>query len=212
MTPKRDSRAVKGRAASPVSNEDIALYMPLVRRLVARFVARLPRSVQRDDLVAAGTYGLVDALSKNPGQRGLGFRSYAELRVRGAIVDELRAHDWLSRSARKPSSGGPDPGVPRLSAVIAFEDLPKATRDSLHDPQAASPLAAAELEDQREAVAAAVGVLLERDRMILHLFYFQGVQLQEIAAKLGVSKPRASQLHSRAIARLRSTLGPAFAS
>jgi RNA polymerase sigma factor FliA len=211
MTPKHDSPAVNGPAASPVSNHDIALYMPLVRRVVARFVAKLPPSVERDDLMGAGTYGLVDALRKNPGQRGLGFRSYAEVRVRGAILDELRANDWLSRTARKSSSAGHEQGAPRLSAVVALEDLPTATRESLHDPQAASPLAAAELEDQREAVAAAVRVLCERDRMILHLFYFQGVKLQEIAAKLGVSKPRASQLHGRAIARLRSTLGPAFA-
>jgi len=183
----------------------------MVRKIVGRFVARLPPSVQRDDLVGAGMYGLVDALRRKPGRRGPGFQRYVFIRVRGAIVDELRTHDWLSRSARTRVAGQRENGPACLSAVVPFDDLSKDVRNSFADPRALSPLAAVEREHQRQALAAAVGLLVERDRLILNLFYFQGVQLKEIAAQLGVSKPRVSQLHSRAIARLRSSLSPSVA-
>ena len=80
-------------ATSPIfrtpSAEEITRHMPLVRQVVARFLRRLPSSVLRDDLMAAGVYGLVDALRKNGGDLGPAFEGYARIRIRGAILDEL---------------------------------------------------------------------------------------------------------------------------
>src|SRR5579862_3772358 len=81
------------------SREELTLYMPLVHQVVARVLRKLPPNVLRDDLVAAGTFGLVDALRKST-ERGPAFDWYARIRIRGAVVDELRAQDWLTRRAR----------------------------------------------------------------------------------------------------------------
>jgi RNA polymerase sigma factor FliA len=75
-------------------------YRPLVERVVGQVARRLPANVQRDDLLAAGICGLVDSLRKNGGSGGAAFAWYARTRIRGAIFDELRAQDWLSRRAR----------------------------------------------------------------------------------------------------------------
>jgi RNA polymerase sigma factor for flagellar operon FliA len=198
--------------ASPaVSSEEIVAYMPLVRKVVGRYVARLPPSVQRDDLMCAGTCGLVDALRRNPDRRRASFLKYVNVRVRGAVVDELRSLDWLSRTARGRLKGTQESGSPWPCKMIPFEDLSKATLSRLSDDSSPSPLETAEQNDQRDAIRTAISLLHERERVILDLFYFEGVLLKDIAERLGVSKPRVSQLHSRAIAQLRATLSSRFA-
>src|SRR5215467_8820453 len=81
------------------TREELALYMPLVHQVVGRVLRKLPPNVLRDDLVAAGSFGLIDALRKSV-DRGPAFEWYARIRIRGAVVDELRAQDWLTRRAR----------------------------------------------------------------------------------------------------------------
>ncbi|MBI2060192.1 MAG: RNA polymerase sigma factor FliA [Nitrospirae bacterium] len=76
-------------------------HLPLVRHEVARFKARLPQHVSADDLTSAGVLGLIDAVDKFDQTKGVPFRNYAALRVRGAILDELRSQDWLSRPMRQ---------------------------------------------------------------------------------------------------------------
>ena len=85
--------------ASNPTREELDLYMPLVRQVVARVLRKLPPNVLREDLISAGTFGLIDALRKSV-DRGPAFEWYARVRIRGAVVDELRAQDWLTRRAR----------------------------------------------------------------------------------------------------------------
>src|SRR5215470_14136778 len=85
---------------NPTASE-MTEYMPVVQAVVTRMLARVPANVLREDLIAAGTFGLVTALGKNPEDRGPLFPHYAHVRVRSAILDELRRQDWLSRRARK---------------------------------------------------------------------------------------------------------------
>src|SRR5580704_11429681 len=74
---------------------ELAEWMPVVRQVVARFIRRVPRCIQRDDLLAAGTFGLLDALRRREGAaRGPAFEWYVRVRIRGSIVDELRTQDW----------------------------------------------------------------------------------------------------------------------
>jgi FliA/WhiG family RNA polymerase sigma factor len=81
--------------------EDIRKYAPLVRRLAHQMVARLPANVELDDMVQAGMIGLMDAIGRFEENQGTAFEVYASARIRGAMLDELRANDWLPRSARK---------------------------------------------------------------------------------------------------------------
>src|ERR1700760_2403351 len=85
-----------------VQGSEVSEFMPLVHHVVATMLPRLPPNVLRDDLVAAGTFGLLDALRRqSAGERGVEFTWYARVRIRGAILDELRTQDWLSRRARR---------------------------------------------------------------------------------------------------------------
>jgi RNA polymerase sigma factor for flagellar operon FliA len=193
-------------ATRPVTVEDIQTYMPLVRQVVARFLRKLPPNVLRDDLIAAGTFGLIDSLRKNGEDRSPTFEWYARIRIRGAILDELRAQDWLTRRARSRVTASAVEGQTGRAVVVGFDDLTEAGRQSLHDQSTPSPLDIVEGNAERAALAEAVGQLLEREQLIVTQHYFQGVQFKAIAAQLGVSEPRVSQLHSRAMAKLRAIL------
>jgi RNA polymerase sigma factor for flagellar operon FliA len=187
------------RPVSEVTSTDLRDYMYLVRGMVARFLRRVPPSVQRDDLVAAGTIGLMDALAKHVGERDARFEWYARVRIRGAILDELRQQDWLSRRARARII---DPSRPSLRpTVVAVDDLHGGAQ--AHEPQDDD---LAERHDGRVALSDAIRQLPARERGIVEMHYIRGVQFREIAETLGVSVPRVSQLHARAIEMLRELL------
>jgi len=80
-------------------------YTPLVRRLALQLIAKLPANVELDDLIQAGMMGLLDAASRYQDDQGAKFETYASQRVRGAMLDELRANDWVSRGLRQSSRG-----------------------------------------------------------------------------------------------------------
>jgi len=89
-------------AGVPVSRDELLEeYAPLVRRVAYKLAARLPHSVEIDDLMSSGVIGLIDAIEKFDPTKSTNFRSYAEIRIRGAILDELRHLDWVPRSVRK---------------------------------------------------------------------------------------------------------------
>lgn len=82
-------------------NELIERYAPLAKVVAAKIAQRLPSSVDRDDLISAGVIGLIDAIDKYDAEKSKNFKKYAEIRIRGAILDELRSLDWMSRSVRR---------------------------------------------------------------------------------------------------------------
>jgi RNA polymerase sigma factor FliA len=186
-----------------VTAQDVRDYMPLVHGLVSSFMAKLPPNVLRDDLVAAGTFGLVDSLRKNPDNRGPAFEWYARVRIRGAILDELRAQDWLTRRARARVSAEATTG---MHTVVSFDDLPIAM-SHLADEGARTPLELTIEGFERHALDGAVESLPERERTIVRMHYFNGEQFKTIAQALGVSEPRISQLHTRAVAMLKEAMG-----
>ncbi|MBF0460269.1 MAG: FliA/WhiG family RNA polymerase sigma factor [Magnetococcales bacterium] len=85
-------------------DELILKYAPMVKYIASRIAVRLPQSVDMDDLVQVGILGLIDAVSKFDPQRGIKFQTYADFRIRGAILDELRAVDWVPRAVRQVAS------------------------------------------------------------------------------------------------------------
>jgi len=211
-------RAPRKAAALPsaaLSAELLAQYEPVVRQIAGGFQRRLPRNVLRDDLIAAGMSGLWDAIRKHGVERSGNFDWYVRVRIRGAILDELRAQDWLPRRARAAAaeaaknSGGSAPSAP---VVLRFDEVSETEQarclvasDNISSDQ--------HLEERfvRDQLAKAVELLPERERHIVSLHYFKGVKFKELGRMLGVSEPRISQLHSRAMSRLRVMLAEAQA-
>jgi len=188
------------------TDQDIAEHMPLVQRIVAHFVRRLPRSVQRDDLVAAGTLGLFHALRSSDHTCPEMFAAYARIRIRGSIVDELRRSDWSPRRRKDPNA--PTTNVspsnvtsiapvsmgaaqaPRVS-VVGFDDLPAGSTAALAE-LGASPLESVLEQRSNAALRAAVDGLPERERDIIRMRYFQDMPSKAIAMTLGLSEARIS--------------------
>jgi RNA polymerase sigma factor for flagellar operon FliA len=218
-------------------------YSPLVRRLAHQMIARLPANVELDDMIQAGMMGLMDAASRFEISQGTHFEVYAAQRIRGAMLDELRANDWMPRSARKSQRDiegaihrlegrlkrapqeaeiAAELGVPvpeyhellngaRGSQLVYLDDLGNGADDEdyLERHLVVDGLEpAAILRDKRfrEALVNAIEDLPEREKLLMSLYHEQDMNLREIGSVMGVTESRVCQLHSQAIARLRSKL------
>ena len=184
--------------------ERLGQYMPIVHQTAATFQRRLPVNVQRDDLIAAGTWGLVDSLRRAQDSEGVAFECYVRIRIRGAMVDELRAQDWLPRRVRRAISRQQPEGD--TATVVGFDDMTGRDAMALADKGTPTPMEQVAAASERKMVAAAMGKLPPRERTVVQLHYFSGVRFKQISTMLGVSEPRISQLHSRALQRLREML------
>ncbi|WP_169735467.1 FliA/WhiG family RNA polymerase sigma factor [Actinokineospora inagensis] len=219
-------------------------YAPLVKYVAGRVGTGLPAHVDVSDLIQSGIFGLVDAIEKFEPERGLKFETYAMQRIRGAILDDLRAQDWVPRTVRGRAREV-ERGIERLGAklqrtptdaeladelglsvgelrdvyaqlqltsVVALDELAAAGRganslaDVLEDEAAEDPVALLVDQDNRRQLAEAIGLLVERDRVVVTLYYFENLTLAEIGRVLGVTESRVCQLHTRAVLRLRAKL------
>jgi len=203
----RGPRVKKARGLDPQLSAQLLLqYEPLVRKIAGGFQRKLPRNVLREDLIAAGMSGLWDAIRRHPDGPSESFEWYVRVRIRGAILDELRAQDWLPRRARAAAeaASGTDAYVPP-PAVVRFDDVSEWEQNRcLAD--ASSSEAAVAAKFAQETLAKAVEQLPERERHIVSQHYFRGVKFKDLGVELGVSEPRISQLHSRAIQRLKAII------
>ncbi len=218
-------------------------YYPLVKSVAYRLVGRFPANVEVDDLINVGTLGLIDAIERYTPERQDSFRAYAELRIRGAIIDELRQLDWVPRSVRRrgqqlekaqrqlEANLGRTPTQAEVAdhlgmslddyqqkvnrtapvSVVSLEDLgvqEENRRDILQvlKGDAADPETLFEAQEVTGKLALAIEQLPERDRTVISLYYYEDLTLKEVGNILGVTESRVSQIHSRAIARLRVKL------
>ncbi len=192
---------------SRVNDEKIEAHLPLVRKIARSVARRTPANIIADDLIAAGSMGLLDSVIKNRNSDPAAFASYVRTRIRGAIQDELRASDWLPRRSRRAADDENRKGAPRPVAIIRFEDLPPGSENS---PASKDPLSnPANALDNRRLHANLHQALLslpERDRLILKLHYFRGMKLREIGRLLGITEARVSQIHHRSLARMKPQL------
>lgn len=213
-------------------------YYPLARTIARRTWARMARGVDPDDLESAAVLGLFDAVDRYEPGRGVSFQAYAKHRIQGAVLDSLRATDWVPRAVRRRANTlaqtrkllhakfgrAPTPREIALYLDIDPDELRKLQRDadplpllSLDAPvgeEDGLPLSDCVTDEytpedvvldqeRRDALIAAVGLLPERERAAVVLFYFRELSLREIAGVLGVGQSRVSQLCAQGIRRLR---------
>lgn len=214
----------------------IVHYSPLVKFVAGRVRSGLPPSVEQDDLVSDGVIGLMDAVDKFDPDRGLQFQTYAVRRIRGAMIDGLRAADWVPRGVRDRARAieatraelaqrlGRPPTLEEVADALGtsvaelsrtLDDAGRGSLLSLDESydEADVPRAAVELpgadDDLPDGFLAAVRQLPERDQVIVALYYWERFTLAEIGRVLGVTESRVSQLLTRATRSLRATLlGP----
>jgi RNA polymerase sigma factor for flagellar operon FliA len=218
----------RGYAATGDRGPLLLHYAPLVEYVAGRLRGGLPPAVEMADLVSYGIFGLIDAIDKFQPSRGIKFETYASLRIRGAILDELRSIDWVPRSIRtkmrdvERAHGAlqmtlnrtPTESEIAAELKITVSDLRKLTSEiafahlvPLDDVLYADrPDDALEAAERARAVAAAIEGLREREREVIDLYYYRGLKLTEIGRKLGVTEARVSQLHTRARVALKNTL------
>ncbi len=204
------------RSSGPTASA-IAAYMPLVERIASRFMRRMPSSVQRDDVVAAGTLGLFHALRSSTHTCEEMFVAYARIRIQGAVLDELRKHDWSPRRRKtlESTGSGANESEPRSAAepppksgvsVVRFDDLPAKSAASTIVDDTDSPLEDLIARRERAALHTALTSLPEREARVVRLRFFDGMPSKAIAEEMHVSEARVSQLSARATTRLRAIL------
>ena len=221
-------------------------YAPLVKYSAQRLASRLPASVCLEDLMSAGAIGLMDAMEKYDPTRGTTFKTYAEVRIRGAMLDALREWDWVPRSVREKERaltqayaalerqhGRPADdeevaafleldsntfadwltdvrGVAVFSLDMPLElDFPGNTltsRDTLLADETPGPQQCAETQDLKKHLAVAIDQLPEREKIVLSLYYYEELTMQEIGEVLEVTLSRISQIRTKAILHLRAAL------
>ena len=224
-------------------NRLLEVHAPLVKKLAHQLKAKLPPSVEVDDLIQAGMIGLLDAVGRYEENHGAQFETYAVQRIRGAMLDELRNSDWLPRSIRQnmrkievamnklQQKFGRMPLEAEIAKelklsleeyqemlnegsghqLVYYEDFhDKDENDHFLDrycvDEKSDPLQSLMNSGFREAVIRALDVLPEREKILMGLYYEQEMNLKEIGAVMGVSESRVCQLHSQAVARMRSRL------
>jgi RNA polymerase sigma factor for flagellar operon FliA len=221
---------------SPETRRDVlvALGMPIVARVASRIARRVPRSIARDDLFGAGAEGLVRAIAGYDPSHEAGFEPYAEARIRGAILDELRAGDVLSRRARAKAAHatrtahalerelGRAPSDEEIARALDIDvDRYRRVRAELahapaltHGGVEPDTVACRDLDPEHQCAKAeerarlrdAIDRLSARSRDVLERYYEHEQTQAEIGRALGVSESRVCQILSGAAAELRRAL------
>lgn len=186
----------------------IADHLPFVRFIALKIASKLPASVDPEDLFQAGCIGLMDAAERFDPSRDFKFKTYAEHRIRGAIFDELRELDHIPRSIRDKIKLGKLPAHAAATLVsIENDEFTRGDRGVLAevttDRFAGGALAAMQNDEDRSKARRAIDGLPERDRTVISLYYFEGMNLKEIGKFFDCSESRISQIHVSALSKLR---------
>lgn len=227
-----------------VREQIVKSNIPLVKYIASRVIIGKTKYVQYEDLISYGMLGLMDALGKFDETKGMKFSSYASIRIKGAMIDELRKNSPISKGAmdklnsynaaierlqkflyREPTNHeiAKELGITindvadienniNYISVVSLEDLIFSEEDemplsgTIKDDKSPSPEKALEEKEQIEYLSLGLENLKDKDKMVLTLYYYEGLTLKEIGTILSVSESRVCQLHSRALVNLRKAL------
>ena len=241
----REARENNGEIPAPLKERIVLEHTPLIRYIVNRIAVRLPSHIDLDDLTNTGVIGLMDAIDKYDPTKNCKFKTYAEFRIKGAILDQLRSLDWVPRSIRQKSrrleqaysdleqrlgrSASEEEVADSLGlqleefhfmlnqvrgiSMVNLDEL-RANGDSdqpLHgdvfeDVKAENPFTSLKSRELSQAVAECIGMLPEKERLVISLYYYEDLNMKEIGNVLNITESRVCQIHTKAVARLRSKL------
>ncbi len=234
------------RTKSPEVREKIILeYAPLVKVVAGRLSMYLGYNVEYEDLVSYGIFGLIDAIDKFYFLKDVKFETYASLRIRGSILDQIRKMDWIPRTIRQKqkkidavirdietrygrsatdeeiSAGLGITGEEyldwqsqmKITNVVSLNEfleqgseVPNESAQSKSS-QFDSPEEVLEREEIKKMLIESLDLLTEKERKVIVFYYYEDLTLKEISNILGVSESRISQLHTRALQKMRGKMG-----
>lgn len=232
------------KAKSPEVREKLILeYAPLVKLVAGRLSMYLGYNVEYDDLVGYGIFGLIDAIDKFDSMKAVKFETYASLRIRGAILDQIRKMDWIPRTIRQRQKKidtavkevevikgrkATDEEIASLLEISGEEllewqsqmkvtnlislnefmeqgsEIPQENNRNAHFD---SPEETVEKEELNKFLSESLELLTEKERRVVELYYYEDLTLKEISNILEVSESRISQLHTRALQKMKTKLG-----
>lgn len=229
---------------TPELHEKIIIeYAGLVKVVAGRLSMYLGHNVEYDDLVGYGTFGLIDAIDKFDYSKGYKFETYASLRIRGSIIDQIRKMDWIPRSIRQKqrkidnacqileSKFGKNysdedlakemnisleeledwQNQTKVTNIISLDEFMEQGSESKTEHYFAStfdqPEKIVESQELKEVLANALETLTEREKTVIVFYYYEDLTLKEISKILEVSESRISQLHTKALKKLKAKLG-----
>ncbi|MDU1348964.1 FliA/WhiG family RNA polymerase sigma factor [Clostridium butanoliproducens] len=231
-------------SAVEAKGEVVKKYIPLVKYIASRIIMGKTKYVEYEDLVSYGMVGLMDALNKFDKDKGMKFSTYAAIRIKGAMIDELRKNSPISKGSmdklnryndaieklqnklfREPNNYeiADELGVSlqevaqvenyiNYISVVSLETLMFSEEDdisligTIEDKKSPSPEKSLEEKEVLEYLAKALDLLREKDKLVITLYYYEGLTLKEIGKILNVSESRVCQLHSKALLNLRKAL------
>ena len=218
-------------------------YAPLVKVVAGRLSMYLGYNVEYDDLVSYGIFGLIDAIDKFDLGKDVKFETYASLRIRGAILDQIRKMDWIPRTVRqkqkkmeeairtvetRTGKNASDEEVERelgiadeelsewqsqlkVTNVVSLNEFVEQGGEPVMDAQNNShfvqPEEAIAEEELKKVLEATMSLLTEKEQKVILLYYYEELTLKEISNILEVSESRVSQLHTKALTKMRGKMG-----
>ena len=237
----------KGQSLTNEKREELILkYFPLIKYIAGKLAMRLPPNVSQDDLISSGVIGLMDAVEKFDSSKKIRFKTYAEFRIRGAMLDELRSLDWVPRSIRKkitelektyeylekdlnrPPKDKEVAGALGISLEkfyklldktknVTFLDVETIRRrmsdnnekdlfDLIADDSDIDPFDLLNKNEIKEILIKAITALPEKEKIVISLYYYEDLTMREIGEIMGYTESRISQMHTKAMLRLRVRL------
>lgn len=228
---------------SEVREQLIIEYAPLVKIVAGRLSMYLGYNVEYDDLVGYGIFGLIDAIDKFDAAKDVKFETYASLRIRGSILDQIRKMDWIPRTVRqkqkkideaiktielKKGRNATDEEIAtalgltgeellnwqsqlKITNLISLNDYveqgSEPVMDATHNSHFAQPEQVIEEEELRKVLAESLEILTEKEKKVILLYYYEEMTLKEISNILEVSESRISQLHTKALGKMKKSMG-----
>lgn len=229
--------------APEIREKLIIEYAPLVKTVAGRLYMYLGNNVEFDDLVGYGIFGLIDAIDKYDYSKDIKFETYASLRIRGAILDQIRKMDWIPRTVRQKQrqideatkaveaetgkTATDDAVAERLGIsddeyvnwqsqlnvtnLVSLNEFMEAgaepVSDAKHNSTFIEPEENVSKEELKRVLKDSLENLTEKEKKVIVLYYYEDLSLKEISKVMEVTESRVSQLHTKALMKMKKTMG-----